>query len=344
MTVWNRTFTDKLRENRGHLWGNWSLDSAIKPGAIGYVDEASGEFRPIGSALSKIKLTETAPQHFWKMTSDGVKTHEATLSTSGDMKAAKAEFEIKWEFSKKHSYISRFALSKEVYISNLLELVRNNWKKIHQQALNANFADNNGNIFQGFGIISGVIYARSGLNAVSESEHKGLTLSISGKTDEIKGMIGEASAMAKYSSVNASEELLCHLWPNRSNRTAPGDVPVAFTFLSFDNQKIIPIWTKKISELCLTLKNKGGYIVKADLTYNDENGNLRKQSRTVPGGASRNFSLPLGATQLDLKLDFLATNQDKAIGWGSPLGEWINGKRTIELGGFWGGNTTMKDY
>lgn len=44
---WNRTFSELIRRSRPAYWGNWALNSQIRPGAVGFVDPESGDFKSV---------------------------------------------------------------------------------------------------------------------------------------------------------------------------------------------------------------------------------------------------------------------------------------------------------
>jgi len=343
MSAWNRTFTEMLRKSYGSFWGNWSLDTSIKPGALGIIDTDTGEFQPLGVLLEGIETEETAISQLWDLQSKGVIKSEGQISAGATTHGVKADFEIKWEFTRENSIMSKFVQDKKVIIKNLTTAIQKHRKTILKHARLANFADKNGNIFQGFGIVSGVIYAKSGLNVGSKSNKKNASFAISGKMDEIKSIIGEAEVTAKYNSVKATDEIDYHISPEKSSITASQNIPIAFTFTSFDNKLPIPFWTGRISELCLTIKNTGSYIVKAKLSYTTEDGSQKEKKETLSGGQTRSFGLPLSSTQVRLFLDYTGTNMDKQLGWGSPIAEWTDGDKKVEVGGFWPNATTLKE-
>ncbi len=66
----SNSFNALVREVRPSWWGNWSLDLAIKPGAIGVVDTNTGTFRSAGQQISNISVVS------------GVISEELKLSTS----------------------------------------------------------------------------------------------------------------------------------------------------------------------------------------------------------------------------------------------------------------------
>lgn len=337
----NALYTELIRQSRPSYWGNWSLDKEVQPGAIGMVLPDSGEFRGTGKTIAGVDTIGVKSNNKWCMKSENIKKHE--LNLSGDANAAnnKAELEVRWHFDNENSICSEFSVACESYLENYLSAIMDQWEDLYEEAEKANMAGDNMDISQGFGVITHVIYAKSGLNIASRSKNS--EFSITGSLQGIKSLLGEASGEAGFTTVSRSENVESHIWPDDGVCKNPQLVPIAFAFASFEGKRIIPNWTDTIRDLCICMKNKGTYIVDAICTYEDDSNKEHRKDIRISGGMNKNISLPLDAKNIRLELDYQATGQDRIINWRSPLGEWEKGKRTIIIKGIWPGSTSYEE-
>jgi hypothetical protein len=112
---------------------------------------------------------------------------------------------------------------------------------------------------------------------------------------------------------------------------------------------IIPIWVRKVGSLQLHVDSKATsattYITKVSIAY-DLPGERRTTigPMTITGGLSHNFTIPLGARNLDFSAEFvnLGDNQTLKRYWATPLSQWVGGSRTINLYGTWPGSPSMR--
>ncbi len=335
---WNSLFTKLIRRDRPSYWGNWSLDMEVRPGAVGVLSRRTGEFRGLGTILPGIETTEETPNQDWKIESKRVRKREVELKASAETAAADVGLEVTWSFARENSIASQFALASEVYVQGITAVVRDQWTLLEGLAKDANMATGDGGIEQGFGVISSVLYAKSGLNIASRSADS--SFSISGSVEGVKAMIGQGGGAASFSSIDQSADMVHHQWPAEPGQAPSGLVPVAFTFTSFEGRHIIPHWTRDIRALVLELDKSGSYVVDVRLAYQDADGAARAEERTLIGATNKTISLPLEATNLVLTLDFRMTDQDHELRWGSPLGQWEAGRCTVEVKGWAPGPTS----
>ena len=75
MSSWNRLFTNMIRTDKTTYWGNWSLDSSIKPGAIGTLLSDSGTFKAIGD-LKDAATEQENTSIKWQLSSANVSKSE----------------------------------------------------------------------------------------------------------------------------------------------------------------------------------------------------------------------------------------------------------------------------
>lgn len=177
---WNRLYTDLLRGSRSTLWGNWALNPIIKPGAVGIVDPASGEFTLVKEAMPKVDTTRIEQGRRWALSSKDVTRKESKANVSGTVfdpatgAQVKPDLTIEWNFGKVESITSEFALHAEHRLSDMA-LIHDQFEWLYQQAEKVGMASN-GTISEGFGVVNNVIYADSGVNAGSKSNNAKFSL------------------------------------------------------------------------------------------------------------------------------------------------------------------------
>ena len=57
MTEWNLIFTQLIRTSRPTYWGNWGLVPDIHPGAVGKVDQGTGNFELVEDCVPGVNWT-----------------------------------------------------------------------------------------------------------------------------------------------------------------------------------------------------------------------------------------------------------------------------------------------
>jgi hypothetical protein len=314
------------------------LDPEVRPGAVGIVDPSTGNFRGLSASVPDLDIERYTGAQDWKMASKHVHRSEGAAQAGANIGAVGGSVAVSWEFSEEQTIASQFAVDHEQYVNSATGAIRGHWDFLLGLARDVNFAQTGDvGIGQGFGVVTGVIYARSGLNIGSRSE--GSKFSISGSVEGIKSMLGEVKGSASFQNQTQSSDVDSQLWPATPGTQAVDPVPIGFTFMSFEDRLLIPNWTMPIKNLQLQLVNRGSYIVKATVTYRDASGKAQTKKERISGGYKKMFALPLEATDVELDLDFVATSQDHKLRWRSPLGEWTDGDQTVVLRGFWPGKT-----
>jgi hypothetical protein len=335
---WNRILTEIIRHSRPGYWGNWSLDPEVAPGAVGVLDPDTGDFRGIGFDLTGRRVGVRPISQDWKMSSRGVRRKEAAAKASATGAGRPGgEIEVSWMFASEESVATQFAVQHETYLKNEATTIRRQWATLVDGAADVNFAvRGRSGISQGFGVVTSVIYASSGLNLGARTETA--AFSITGSVAGVKSMLGEAEGAASFSSISHSADVDAHVWPRAATEASSEPVAVGYTFLSFQGGRLLPAWTGPIQQLRIELRNRGSYIVKATASYKIGEREQRKRVR-ISAGYKKVITLPLTAYDLTLDLDFVATSQDHRLRWTSPLGEWLDGEIQVDLTGFWPGRT-----
>lgn len=350
MSNWNATFTQQIRASRRALWGNWALNSVIKPGAVGTLDPATGEFNYVGM-VPNAQIVKQPTSSQWSLESEHVTKQQASVELDGSATDPDTGTKITvgtqltWSMQTAGSMISDFALAEEDVVSNPGGLSTSQWNWLVQQAQSVGRANGNG-ISQGFGIVTDVLWARSGLNVGALSDST--SFSVTGSASGVNNLVGaQAGGKGSYTSTTENKSVDKHLWPDKASVAATDPIPIAFGFTSFEGNLIMPNWTSQVGSFQLVLNNQHGgtYIVNATLNYNTPSGKQTKNV-TVSGGLIATIgAIPLDATNLTLDLSFkgVFSDEHKSFKWDTPLGTWYDGLRHIDLYGVWPGKTNAVD-
>ncbi|WP_200943935.1 MULTISPECIES: hypothetical protein [unclassified Lysobacter] len=342
---WNRTFSDLIRRSRPAYWGNWALNAQIRPGAVGIVDAETGDFRLVREQLPNVELLHTATSSSWQLMSERVSRTEASVDVSAEATdpdsgiKGEAGLEVSWSMANSNSIASEFSLRQESFLRDLTVVERSvDW--LAEQAQSVGFGGN-GQIAQGFGVVTNVIFANSGLNVGSQSSDA--SFSIAGRASAVQEMLGGASGKGSFSSIRKARDVDRHLWPDQANTRPVEPVPIAYSFASFDGRLLMPNWIGKLGGFQIFFNNRPGstYITRILLTYNTPSGPRREQFE-ISGGLSRTIgNIPLDATDLNLDVTFVGMiNSDRyRRHWARPLGQWLTGQRHVEMSGVWPGAT-----
>ncbi|HEK1691518.1 hypothetical protein PpSQ1_10735 [Pseudomonas putida] len=353
---WNRLYTDLLRGSRSTLWGNWALNPVIKPGAVGIIDPASGDFTLVNETLPTVQVSNVQQGRRWAISSKDVSRRETKANVSGTVidpatgAQVKPDLTLEWNFGKEESIASEFALHGEQRLSDLA-LIHDQYDWLYAQAEKVGMASD-GRIAEGFGVVTSVILANSGVNAGAKS--KNAKFSLSGSASGLNTLLGEDGISGKggatFISTRDTASVESHTLPAQDGQVAAIPLPVAYSFASFGpDRMIIPIWVRKVGSLQLHVDSKATsattYITKVSIAY-DLPGERRTTIGpiTISGGLSHNFTIPLGARNLDFNAEFvnLGDNQTLKRHWATPLSQWVGGCRTINLYGTWPGSPSIR--
>lgn len=353
MSSWNHNFTALIRSNRDRLWGNWGLDPLIRVGAVGILDPATGAFTHVEDALPGLEPADlaTAPApSTWSLRSEDVTRTDAAVDLSGkgtDPETGttiSAGLKLTWHFDHAGSLASEFAIESERYLDNAMHLLHAELPWLQGVAEQAGMGDGDA-IEQGFGVITRVVYATSGLNVGADSDRA--SFSIEGSVSGVKEMLGEAAGHGHYSRTSSEERISHIIWPPDAGTISPTPVPIAFEFASFEGRVPIPGWRGRLSGLGVTFRNDHGgtYVVTCRVEYTDSLTNERVgQHADVSGGLTQHFALPLSATKVTAHGRFqgILHSDDHELRLGDyPLQEWAGTNLDVHLKGVWPGGTSM---
>jgi RNA polymerase sigma factor (sigma-70 family) len=353
MINWNAQFTQMIRKTNQAYWGNWSLSSEITPGAVGIVDPSTGLFKLIATAIPGVSdgnfLHNKVSSDWNAMTSDVSRT-ETDIDLKGEVTdpdtgiTTKAGLQIQWKFGTEGSMVSKCALDAETVLNNPDAVLGQNIDWLVQRAGQSGMGSE-GRIAQGFGVVTSVLYARSGLNVGSMAADN--TFSLTGTAAGVHKLLGEASGKGSFTSTNESKSVDKHLWPSEAGVLPTGSVPLAFTFASFDGKLLLPRWITHISAYQLVIRNNHGgtYKVVINLKYDTPRGPKTNSTYATGGLTATIADIPLDASNLQLQLVFkgVSTDETHNLQWASPRGQWVNGVRHVDLYGVWPGQTRAVD-
>lgn len=353
MDHWNAQFTQLIRKTHPTWWGNWSLGHEIRPGGIGVVDPLTGSFTPVADAIPGLDThpVQTTPRTSdWNMMTSNVSRKEAKVELDSSLTdpetgvEARAGLELSWTFGRAGEMVSECALEHSAALTDLDTLVAANLDWLLARAEASGMGSRSG-IAQGFGIVTEVLYARSGINLGSLAADN--TFSMSGTASGVQKLVGQARGKGSYLSSSSTKSLDKHVWPSASGQLPEEPVPLAFGFASFDGRLLLPAWVNHIGAFQLIVRNTIGctYLVRLTLGY-DSGGRRHTERTVVSGGLTATFAgIPLDASEVDLHLEFvcLGRNEEKRFHWRSPRGQWIGGTRHVEIEGTWPGPTHAVD-
>lgn len=348
---WNRSFTDLIRNGRPAYWGNWTLAPNIKPGAVGFVSPDSGDFTLVKEETPGVSVSTRNVPNQWKLSSSNVHRTESNVNLDGSVTdpdtgtKITAGVEVKWEFASVGSVASEFSIASETYINDLTSLSKpDTLKWLAEQAQSVSMAAN-GQVAQGFGVVTSAIYAHSGLNVGSQDNSS--SFSLSGSVGAVHDMLGGANGKGSFAQTNQTKSVDQHLWPYQAGELAAAPIPIAYTFASYQGALLIPNWITRLGAFEIFFDNKPGctYITEIKLGYDTPNGPQRDEF-TLTGGISKTVgNIPLSATNIrvDVKFQGMINSDHYAFNWPSPLGQWLTGRRVIEMTGVWPGQTHARE-
>lgn len=351
MLNWNHLFTNVIRTEGSTYayWGNWSLDSNIKPGAVGILLGETGSFTHIGD-IPDIEVQTDHQSRQWKMASHNVSRTEGSVNIDGSTTdpetgtEVKAGLEVTWGFQEDEGLISEFSVSHLATVKDPLMLAEQRKSWLMEQAKMMGRGDGK-TTSQGFGFVSSVLYAKSGLNVGSST--RGNSFSVTGSISGVNNLVGASgNGKGSYTKTTSKSNVDLHVWPDASNELADGTVPIAFTFISFDGDTPLLNWRSLVPALVLRLHNGGTYIVGYELSYTYLDNKCSK-SNSVSGGLTQTIGdIPTGATDLELKLEFkgILSSDTYTLSWKYPLSEWGSETCSVELFGVWAGATSVETH
>ncbi|WP_299728638.1 hypothetical protein [uncultured Endozoicomonas sp.] len=329
-----RTFNDLIRRSHPNYWGNFNLDPLIKPGAIGLIDRSSGVFQFSGEYLQNYEVITSPLSEVMKLSTEHVKESKLEANAqASNAEVGQAEVKASWTLKKKGAMVTRWVLTEKLHLKDAGRVIRGNLDLIRSLAESESMYDYSTGISQGFGVITGVIMGKGGMNIASLSDRS--TFSISGGASSIRAMLSHASGDAAYNSIESEGNVLSFVWPAEELKSDAGLVPVAFTFASLDGEKVIMSWVKPITDFWFIFNNHGLHYVSINVDYTSAGSKHRVEEAVMPL-SKREVSIPLDSTNVNLAMDYWRTGTTvQTYRWKTPLGTWPTGVRHIDIKGSW---------
>ncbi len=345
--LWNKTYTGLIRQTRPSLWGNWGLNSAIRVGAVGYIDAASGDFTAI-DVLPSVAPARSPFNAHWKLSSQNVSKTDTSVNFSGGMTdpttGAKVTVgtEATWSFNNSGDVSSSFLVVMQENLTNPGNQIGAQFAWLQKVAQDNGYAVGD-IITQGFGVVTEVLWAESGVNlgATSANSTFSLTGSVKGMASMADSVDAQAEFKGSYFSENSSATFDSHIWPASADVVADSNVGVAFVFASFaGTNKIVPTWVNPLSEFSIFFNNANGgtYIVNISVTYMLKGVISTAITAQVSGGTSTTISgIPLDAVNLVAQMSFEMVGPDLVLTptWATPLTQIPTGSLQIDIYGVW---------
>lgn len=342
-TAWNVALTRLLRNTDRYAWGNWTLDPSIEVGAVGWFNLTDSQFQPVGVTMS-VPSESLVTNTDWHIEHGHVS--QSTVGVKFDVPYkdpttgidVNVGVESKWEFGSKGSLVSQGSTARVDYVTDPAGHMQREYDAFLALAEKYNKADG-GRIDQGFGMITRVWLTNGCVNVGSRQDTS--SFSIVGSVDGISAMTGSdesASLKGSYKRTNTEDNIEKRIFPGKADTVATSPVAYAYEFTSFSGRTIIPRWISEISYLNLWLDNGGSYIVDATLTYDDGGQRYTRETRVSGGMDGQITGIPISATNLDIKLRFVAGDH-QFLRVQNPLSAWHLGRGHLKLTGWWPGKT-----
>lgn len=345
-TFWNIGFTEMIRKTNGAAWGNWNLNPAIVPGAVGILDPETGSFTQ-SSTLPKAVITKLKSPEDWVIESSSVHRTESDVDFKGGYidpsTGTKVDvgLDVSWSFSSEGSLVSNATITGLSQVDDFATAMANNYDWFLQKAKDAGYATDDG-IVQGFGMITVVQNCAGGINIGSLTEDS--SFSLVGSVDGVNAMTGggdiNVGVKGSYKETNQTKSFESHMWPAEANSAAAGEVGISYQFASFDGKQLMPTWIKKLSGFAVTFDNQHGgtYIAHCEVTYDQMVNNVKQSSSktaSVSGGHTQTLDgIPLDAINLQINVHFV-DGGDFHGGFRKPLTALLAGSCTVDLSGVW---------
>src|SRR5215207_189991 len=203
MASWNAQYTQLIRKARRAHWGNWGLSGQIEPGAVGIVDPETGEFKLVETAIPGAQVKTRQLPTRWELMSERVSRTQGNVSLDGGVvdpetqTTVKAGIKIEWGLEKSGSMVSEFSLGSEAYLDGFGDLLNSQYDWLSSKAASVGMSRNGGGISQGFGVVTSVLWANSGLNVAAQSDNT--TFAITGSASAVNELVGQAEGKGSYS-------------------------------------------------------------------------------------------------------------------------------------------------
>ena len=160
---WNQKYTALLRATDQTAWGNWSLDGSVHPGAVGILNSQTGSFTHVAT-LPDFELDDEPAAAAVAIESEGV--HRTSISADAKVGAGPIDVGggFKWEFDEAGCLTSYASVVGRTSVRDFGRAIaaQNEW--LRETAAEVGYTTADGNIVEGFGVITSVQRASLVLN------------------------------------------------------------------------------------------------------------------------------------------------------------------------------------
>ena len=160
----------------------------------------------------------------WSIESEHVTKQQASVNLDGSATDPETGTkitvgtELTWSMQSAGSMISNFSLAQEDVVANPGSLAQAQWAWLLSQAQSVGRSSGNG-ITQGFGIVTDVLWARSGLNVGALSDNT--SFSLTGSALGVNDLIGaQSGGNGSYVNSTVNKSVDNHMWPFKVKTTS----------------------------------------------------------------------------------------------------------------------------
>lgn len=296
-------FTELMRKKDSRCWGNWAGDDDAHIGAVGYIDPDTHAFTKCGTvkALNDAVTSKGFHEHL-DISSLEVSRHDADANGNGPITDQTVKMKSTWKFKNGFTIAASCCMKKQSSLDNVATLLVKCYKDIKKLADTEHWTSD-GDIVQGFGVITHAYTAESGVLLTAQAES--VQCSISGDVEPLQKFLGLVpGGHGKYESLDAIGSVVEDVWI-KANEEA-GDKKgtertIYYRFASFRKGTPMQDWTGVKGDLQLVFRNHASYDVKYKVTFISE-GESTDRKDVLSVGLNYMVQLPGDADNIQLEI------------------------------------------
>ena len=198
---WNIKFTTLLRSDEHTCWGNWALNPQLKVGSVGFLNAKTATFTIVGFLPSFKTVTEQCHSFALLMTS-AVRSTSGNASLSAGADEVSASLTGSWTFGNDGELLSQAKLASRDTMVDIVPTLHSNIDWLKSCAEGVGGLDCDGNLLQGFGVITSVANASHVVNVGSLKSETSFTIGGSLSV----GSTGDSSSASSDSAAGTSDD------------------------------------------------------------------------------------------------------------------------------------------
>lgn len=351
--LWNLAFTALLRQVDSQSWGNFSLNTLARAGAVGILDSGTGSFQKI-TDMPGLTIAKTSEPLSNTFESTNVSRTESSVDFKGGYLDPTSGLEVNvgldvtWNFAEENGIASDSTVAQREVVDNFAIELGNNFKWLLGQAEAAGYGDGQGGIKQGFGVITEAQLVEGCVNVASETANN--SFSIIGSVDGVQAMTGGGTVNAQlkgsYKNTTEKSSVVKFLFPADENSISDDTVAISYIFTSFAGKQIIPSWTKLLPGYTLNFNNNHGgtYIAHPSVSYVDPAGNtIPVDVNSISGGLTTSCLVPVDAASINVSITFAASSYKYSQTFVNPLQTLYSGTSNFDIYGVWPWKITVDE-